>query len=366
MLTNAFQVSAEAREVLFPGGMGNSIHGVRRAGAGRPFGPHWAKGTLHAASGLEEANRLAPPVMQVSDAYVSMNFVWKPVDSWLLTVQTPSWRRRRRGDAHELVAALKELPRRPRIVEKLDHKKRRVFELPGGATPITLRELTFETAGFGHRVWDAGVALSLWLSQHAETVRGKHVLELGSGVGISGIAAAACGASYVTLSDYCGDMGPNLLRRAFAFEDLMAARRAELLCDNLEGNARLSRVADRCEAITLDWHASLRSGFAPARRYEAIVGSDIVYNEDDVDALVATIVAHLQPGATCHLMLPKGRTGLPRLLSTLSELGDVTTEELAVVNSFQRTELCRVEFVCPPRTGMAGSTSMSLPQPSGR
>ena len=57
---------------------------------------------------------------------------------------------------------------------------------------------------------------------------------------------------------------------------------------------------------------------------DAIVGSDLCYYEDDVDALAATIVAHLQPGARAHLLSPLGRTGLPRLVSTLAERGEVT------------------------------------------
>jgi len=382
-VAKALQLSAEVWNALIPGRIGNPMYAVRRAGARRTFGPHRAKGGLHAAGvptvdQLPLANRLPPPVMHVRDAYVPIGdsvarhrevsntraaaMVAKPnsetpvVDFWLLTANMqPATsdvvacravvEQQRRGDADGVAAALEELSTRPVIVEKRDRKERRVFELPGGVTPVTLRELTFGTAGIGHSVWDAGVALSLWLSQHSEAVRGKRVLELGSGVGISGIAAAACGASHVTLSDY-GYAGFNGERRAF--EEDEASARAEVLRDNLKVNARLSRVHARCEAIALDWHASLRSGFEPSRRYEVIVGSDLVYYEEDVDALVATIVAHLQPGATCHLMSRQGRTGLPQLLSALGELGDVTTEELAVVNSFGRTELCRIEFVSPP------------------
>ena len=145
-------------------------------------------------------------------------------------------------------AALDELQQRPVVVETLD-EQRRVFSLPPGA--ITLRELTFGTAGLGYSVWDAGVGMSLWLSQHAEAVRGKRVLELGSGVGIAGIAAALCGGAHVTLSDY-----------GFAADGggAEADARAELLRSNLEENARRSGVSERCDAVALDWHASLRQG----------------------------------------------------------------------------------------------------------
>ena len=44
--------------------------------------------------------------------------------------------------------------------------------------------------GLGGVVWDCGVALAELLDAHPELVRGKRVLELGSGTGVVGIAAA--------------------------------------------------------------------------------------------------------------------------------------------------------------------------------
>ena len=122
-------------------------------------------------------------------------------------------------------AALDALQQRPVVVETLD-EQRRVFSLQPVA--ITLRELTFGTAGLGYSVWDAGVGMSLWLSQHAEAVRGKRVLELGSGVGIAGIAAALCGGAHVTLSDYgfAADGGGAEAAGARAHQSVAGAPRA--------------------------------------------------------------------------------------------------------------------------------------------
>ena len=176
-------------------------------------------------------------------------------------------------------------------------EQRRVFSLPPGA--ITLRELTFGTAGLGYSVWDAGVGMSLWLSQHAEAVRGKRVLELGSGVGIAGIAAALCGGAHVTLSDY-----------GFAADGGGAAwpPRGPSCCDP---TSRPTRAAAACPsgATRSPSTGTPRCGslaLRPARQYEAIVGSDLCYYEDDVDALAATIVAHLQPGARAAPALAAG------------------------------------------------------------
>ena len=51
------------------------------------------------------------------------------------------------------------------------------------------------------KVWPAAVMLGRWLWCHRQLVSGQRVLELGAGVGTAGLAAAACGASLVVLTD---------------------------------------------------------------------------------------------------------------------------------------------------------------------
>ena len=51
-------------------------------------------------------------------------------------------------------------------------------------------------------LWPAGRALAARLSSEPDLVRGRRVLELGTGLGIGGIAAAGAGAARVWLSDY--------------------------------------------------------------------------------------------------------------------------------------------------------------------
>jgi hypothetical protein len=52
-------------------------------------------------------------------------------------------------------------------------------------------------------LWPAGRALATRLSAEPGLVRGRRVLELGTGLGIAGIAAADAGARHVFLSDIC-------------------------------------------------------------------------------------------------------------------------------------------------------------------
>eukprot|EP00193_Tetraselmis_chui_P005476 CAMPEP_0177755450 /NCGR_PEP_ID=MMETSP0491_2-20121128/2573_1 /TAXON_ID=63592 /ORGANISM="Tetraselmis chuii, Strain PLY429" /LENGTH=232 /DNA_ID=CAMNT_0019270949 /DNA_START=219 /DNA_END=913 /DNA_ORIENTATION=- len=84
------------------------------------------------------------------------------------------------------------------------------------ATAIGLPELRIYeewgkgTGGPGAVVWDCGVMLAAHLIETlgSEALKGKRVLEIGSGTGIAGIAAAACGAQ-VTLTDSALQL-PNL------------------------------------------------------------------------------------------------------------------------------------------------------------
>ena len=53
------------------------------------------------------------------------------------------------------------------------------------------------------KVWEAGAALSEYILHDPHVINGRHVVELGAGVGFTGlIAAACCGAKSVHMTDY--------------------------------------------------------------------------------------------------------------------------------------------------------------------
>jgi len=54
-----------------------------------------------------------------------------------------------------------------------------------------------DTKQYGLVLWPASIALGLEIAERAQEFRGTKVLELGAGVGLAGIVAAACGASVV-------------------------------------------------------------------------------------------------------------------------------------------------------------------------
>ena len=93
------------------------------------------------------------------------------------------------------------------LAEELSASGPRLFLVPDslqgekGRALAHVEEVSYSDGGLGSRVWDASVGLSIWLCRNAHLVEGKQVLELGSGVGLSGICAALAGAAAVTLSD---------------------------------------------------------------------------------------------------------------------------------------------------------------------
>ncbi|CAM9587815.1 unnamed protein product [Pylaiella littoralis] len=63
----------------------------------------------------------------------------------------------------------------------------------------------------GLRVWEAGRALAEFCLAHSDLLEGKSVLELGAGIGMTGMAvAASCGAREVVLTDYAPKVLANL------------------------------------------------------------------------------------------------------------------------------------------------------------
>ncbi len=64
-------------------------------------------------------------------------------------------------------------------------------------------QLIFPHGYDGLHIWEAGIILARWVQANSTLFQEKSVLELGSGVGIGGLAVAAfTEASRVLLSDY--------------------------------------------------------------------------------------------------------------------------------------------------------------------
>lgn len=134
--------------------------------------------------------------------------------------------------------------------------------------------------------WPGGLALALHLSAHPEVVRGRAVLDLGTGSGLAALAAARAGAAEVLALD----------------TDPLAAIAARL---NAEANGPDLRI----EALPHEGiEAALRAWAAPG---QILLAGDLFY-----DAAVAERATRLLDIATAHgaeaLVGDVGRRFLPR------------------------------------------------------
>ena len=167
--------------------------------------------------------------------------------------------------------------------------------------------LASETLGrfpFGLLLWESALVLADALAAHRDRLAGAHVLELGAGVGLSGLAARALGAKVVQ-SDY-------------AAEPLALCRR----------NARTNAI-DGIAWRLADW-----TSWRDTTRYDLIVGSDILYEAESHEALLAILSANLKPGGTLLVSDP-GRQFTPWFVNRLRTGGWQVTETRRTVPALQ-------------------------------
>ena len=134
-----------------------------------------------------------------------------------------------------------------------------------------------ERLPYWSEIWPASIGLGMHLFEHPVSVHGA-ILELGCGIGVAGIAAAAAGFSVIA----CG-------YEAYALEFARF-------------NARRNRVADRITYRLFDWR---NPDFYD--RFPLIIGSDIVYERADHQPIQELLEAMLIPGGAFLLSDPDRR-----------------------------------------------------------
>ena len=127
------------------------------------------------------------------------------------------------------------------------------------------RYLSFEAPRqYGTVLWPASIALALEIAQRAKEFDGREVLELGAGVGLSGIAAASVGARVVQTDRDAGALAVS------------------------RENAERNGVA--LETRLADWEA-----WSIVERYDWVIASDILYRTSMHDRLRAIFSSALRP-----------------------------------------------------------------------
>lgn len=185
------------------------------------------------------------------------------------------------------------------------------FEPAGAAWPVVLHVPADEPVERpllqGELLWGSGLVLAAHLPGLG-LVEGRRVLELGSGLGLGGLAAAALGAAEVVLTDRPGPV-------------LDALRR------NVRSNAAASARFAAASAEALDWSAGVCSATdadtCSSGAFDVALGADVLYDAAAPAALLRALRRRLRRGGVFACVDP-GRDGGARALlrAEMERLGD--------------------------------------------
>ena len=146
-------------------------------------------------------------------------------------------------------------------------------------------------------VWGSSMRMAQWLLAHPELVAQRRVIELGAGVGLPSLVAAAVGATSAVATDV-DESGLEALAAAIAHNGPAVAN---------------------AQPMRLDWFAFLRSERcgAPLSPAPVLLAADVNYESAAVPALVATVSALLAPGGALLLASREERIGLSAMVREL-------------------------------------------------
>jgi len=165
--------------------------------------------------------------------------------------------------------------------------KGRLFDINHGLTVnnqlIKINEgISSAHLGTGLNTWDCSIVLAKYLESNRYLIKGKHVLELGSGTGIAGIAALLLQSTFVRLTDLKYTIS-NLLTNV---ESNMKYDIEDLTID-LESSVKKSYVVSE-----LDWsdeNTYPRDEYGHIEHYDVIIGADIVWLDYLIPYLIYTL-----------------------------------------------------------------------------
>jgi len=171
------------------------------------------------------------------------------------------------------------------------------FLVPKSIDCFINREDVFQEFPLWSKVWEASIVLSEYLSSLPVRPE-QRFLEIGCGMGVSGIVAAAFG-HRVTMTEYNAD--------ALNFAH------ANTLLNGLS--------PERIQVLELDWHRPRIEGL-----FDVIFGSEVVYSPRDFDPLLGLFTKFLKPGGEIILAEGLRKTSMD-FFSRISEIYDISARK---------------------------------------
>lgn len=151
------------------------------------------------------------------------------------------------------------------------------------STPCNQRESDQAVDGdTGCAIWDAAVLLARYLDRHPSLVAGKHVVELGAGLGLCGIVCSLLGAEHVHLTDL------------------------DYILDTAISNAKQNRVGARTTTCPLDWFEPEKADL-PWSSIGLLIASDTIWLDQLVEPFVRTLQFALTSNPSLTIILSNQR-----------------------------------------------------------
>lgn len=145
-------------------------------------------------------------------------------------------------------------------------------------------------------IWPSGIALAADIAHHPARVRSKHVIELGSGLGITAAVAIGHGAD-LTVTDYA--------------EESLALTRITCL-----RHAGLEPATVR----RLNWRSPDVASLTEAGHFEVVLAADALYERRDIEPLIEAVERLVAPGGALWLAEP-GRKPAEMFLEAMAARG---------------------------------------------
>jgi protein N-lysine methyltransferase METTL21A len=161
--------------------------------------------------------------------------------------------------------------------------------------PLKLHEDLSE--GCGGQLWPAGMTLARYmLTQHTHNLVGKHIMEIGAGGGLVGLAVAA---------------GCELDNRLVLTDQ-------EAMFALMEKNIAMNNLQDKIQAKVYDWGSKPPPTFASKTGHpDVVLAADCVYFEPAFPLLLETLKDLIGPDTTCYFCFKKRRKADMRFIKDM-------------------------------------------------
>lgn len=169
---------------------------------------------------------------------------------------------------------------------------------------LKLNELLIFPNGMdGLHIWEAGIMLARYIVFNNEQFKQRSVLELGSGVGIGGFAAAKfTQASSVTLSDWKPEIVNNITANAY----------------------KNSLMTSKLKVIQIDW--TVPQSYIPP--VDIVIGSDLIYTGCPIYDLYNTICKSLKVLGQAYIIIPDKRSAAQEFLEVVDLKKQLTYQKI--------------------------------------